>query len=163
MPSSTIPASKHPSPCERQRNFSGAAVLLSADRERNLVGVPRHDPWFTTGHLNMASGAESLLQKQERDSDTDEESENDGLIVHDEELRPGRGKTRSRSRSEALYLSHAYKWFNHVAFGGNVLLLLWILWGVLTVRSYCPNPPFCKFKLVMLVCNPKCFPQDSRG
>lgn len=111
----------------------------------------------------MASGARSLLQKQERDSDTDEESENDGLIVHDEELRPYRGKIGSRPRLEALYLSHVYKWFNHFAFGGNVLLLLWILWGVLTVRSYCPNPPFCKFNLVMLVCNLKCFPEDLQG
>lgn len=113
-------------------------------------------------HSDMASGATSLLQKQERDSDTDEESENDGLILHVEELRPCRGKTRPRPRLETLYLSHAYKWFNHVAFGGNVLLLLWILWGVLTVRSYCPNPPFCKFNLIMLVCNPKYFLKDLR-
>lgn len=163
MPLSTIPASKHPSPFKRQRNFSGAAAFLSAVGERNLVGVPRHDPWFTTGHSNMASGAESLLQKQERDSDTDEESENDGLIVHDEELRSFRGKTRPRPRLEALYLSHAYQWFNHVALGGNALLLLWILWGVLTVRSYCPDPPFCKSNFVMLVCDPKYFLKDLRG
>lgn len=158
MPLSTIPASKHPSPSGRQRNFSGAAVLFSADRDGYLVGIPRHDPWFTTGHSNMASGAKSLLQKQERDSDTDEESENDGLIVHDEELRPCRGKAGSRPRLEALYLSHTYKWFNHVALGGNALLLLWILWGVLTVRSYCPNPPSCEFNLVTLICSPKRFP-----
>lgn len=100
---------------------------------------------------DMASGAKPLLQKQERDNDTDEESENDGFIVHDEELRPYRRKAGSRPRLEALYLNHAYKWFNHIAFGGNVLLIFWILWRVLTVRSYCPNPPFCKSNLVMLV------------
>lgn len=107
----------------------------------------------------MASGAKPLLQKQERDSETDEESENDGLIVHDEELRLRHGKTISRPRLEALYLSHAYRWFNHVTFGGNVLLLLWVLWGVLTVRSYCPNPPFCKFELGMLSASRSAFPR----
>lgn len=44
MPLSTILASKDPSPFERQRNFSGATMLLSADRERDLVGAPQHDP-----------------------------------------------------------------------------------------------------------------------
>ena len=91
----------------------------------------------------MSSEAISFLQKQDRDSKTDDGFEDEDLIVHENELLSHRHNSAAKTRLLLLFLGRFYRWFNHVVFGGNFLVLLWILWGVVTVRSYCPDAPFC--------------------
>ena len=91
----------------------------------------------------MSSEALSFLRKQEEDSGADNGLEDDDPIVHEDELLSRRQNLTAESRLQILFRSRFYKWSNHVVFGGNFLLLLWILWDVVTVRSYCPDVPFC--------------------
>ncbi|KAK4219670.1 hypothetical protein QBC37DRAFT_394553 [Rhypophila decipiens] len=96
----------------------------------------------------MSSDPESKSFLQNRDDEIDDslsdDDDDEGLIVHEHELLSGGDKKRTAPEAferRSFTKGWIYLTLNNIFLGGNILLFAWMFWGVLTVRSYCPDVP----------------------